>query len=161
MDELSDTHNPDPINFKLFSAKASFMVRIHSGIADYSLSFNLLQFHFDRWFFRTVSGAVNTAKNRKCSPNKGLELKMFHPTFWKNQLSILYDAMRIYGDPTFFITMSPHGWSFPYCEWLTSRMNEVHATPTKLGILQTLSIYNVLNEIINPFLIGNSNRKTW
>ena len=51
--------NPDPVQLERFSAKASFMVKIKSIVIDYSLSFPLLQFFFDRWIFKTVTGGVN------------------------------------------------------------------------------------------------------
>ena len=57
--------------------------------------------------------------------------------------------------------VSPYEWSFPYAQWVTDRMNSVGATPTKLGALGTLNIYNVLNEIINSYITGNSKKASW
>ena len=39
-----------------FSAKHMFRAKLHSEILDFSNNFELLQFHFDRWPYKTVSG---------------------------------------------------------------------------------------------------------
>ena len=41
------------------SGKIAFITKVLSEISDYSLHFELLQFHFDRWIFKTVTGAIN------------------------------------------------------------------------------------------------------
>ena len=50
------------------STKIAFMTKVFSEIADYGTSFELLQFPYDIWLFKTVSGAITTARKRSCSP---------------------------------------------------------------------------------------------
>ena len=64
------------------SSKISFMHNVLSPIVDYSLNFDLLQFSYDRWLFKTVTGAINSCRASGCSPNYGLQHKSFSATFW-------------------------------------------------------------------------------
>ena len=67
------------------SSKISFMHKILSPVVDYSFSFDLLQYNYDRWLFKTITGAVNSSKASGCSPNRSLENKAFSRTFWQHQ----------------------------------------------------------------------------
>ena len=59
------------------SAKSSFVVKLLSEIVDYSLSFELLHFHYDRWVYKTATGAIQTARMDDCSPYRSLDCKSF------------------------------------------------------------------------------------
>ena len=76
-------------------------------------NFELLQFHHEIWLFKTVSGAITTARKRYCSPATSLESKIFSSEYWKWQHQCLIDSVRQFGFPTLFITISPSEWSFP------------------------------------------------
>lgn len=41
------------------SLKRSFVAKCNSTIVDYSQSFELLQFQYERWLYKTVSGKNN------------------------------------------------------------------------------------------------------
>ena len=158
-DVLSDTNNNKKI--KLHSFKSSFMVKLSSCIMDYSHCYNLLQFMFDRWLYRTVSGAINAAKISHCSPNYALETKMFHPTYWKNHFNMLVDAIKQHGYPHLFVTINPYEWTFPTSNWLKERMELLKVTPTRLGINETQNIFHILNEIVTGYLTGSSESRKW
>ena len=57
------------------SSKVSFAKNMCCGILAYSLEYKLLHYHYDRWLFKTVTGAINTAAKSRCSPAKSLETK--------------------------------------------------------------------------------------
>ena len=158
-DVLSDTNNNN--NIKLHSFKSSFMVKLSSFIMDYSNCYDLLQFMFDRWLYKTVSGAINAAKISHCSPNYALETKMFHPTYWKNHFNMLVDAIKQHGYPHLFVTINPYEWTFPTSDWLKERMELLNVTPTRLGINETQNIYHILNEIVTGYLTGSSESRKW
>ena len=55
----------------------SFLMKAFSEIMDYSLQFELLQFHCDLWIFKTVSGALSSARKMNCLPARALNAKTF------------------------------------------------------------------------------------
>lgn len=137
----------------------SFLVKLLSGIVDYGLLFDLLHFHYDRWLYKTITGAINTAKQLHCSPARALELKTFSPGFWKWQHRFLLDAVRQHGFPSLFMTFSPYEWSFPWPLWLQDLRNLTARGPTNLAGYETLHIAHVLEQIIRGYITGsNSNR---
>ena len=44
------------------------MTKMGSSVLDYSVNYELLHYHYDRWLFKTITGAVNSAKKKHCSP---------------------------------------------------------------------------------------------
>lgn len=142
------------------SSKVAFMSKVTSCIADYSISFELLHFHYDLWLFKTVSGAVSVGRNRFCSPAKSLETKFFSGEYWRWQHRFLLDAVRQFGPPSVFITISPFEWSFPFPPWLINLRKKTGKGPTQLAALETLHIVQVLEQVARGYLAG-TNTKTW
>lgn len=64
------------------SVKVAFMAKVMSELLDYSQHFDLLQLHYDRWMYKVVSAAINTARISNCSPARALDSKTFSPTYW-------------------------------------------------------------------------------
>lgn len=87
------------------SGKLSFLHKLLSPVVDYSISYDLLHYQYDRWLFKTITGAVNASKASGCSPNRSLENKSFSKTFWQHQHLYVIDAVRQYGFPSLFITI--------------------------------------------------------
>ena len=96
------------------SSKISFTHKVLLPLVDYSLDFDILQFNYDRWLFKTTSGAINSSRASGCSPNCGLQHKSFSATFWWWQHLLLVDTICQYGFPSFFITVSHYEWAFPW-----------------------------------------------
>ena len=142
------------------SSKIAFMKKMTSCIADYALSFELLHFHYDLWLFKTVSGAVSVGRNRFCSPAKSLETKFFSSEYWKWQHRFLLDAVRQFGPPSVFLTISPYEWSFPIPPWLSQLQQQTGRGPTELASLETMHIVQVLKQVARGYL-GGTNSKTW
>lgn len=90
------------------SAKVAFMTKLLSNVFDYQLHFELLQFQYDRWIFKTITGAVNTGRVTGCSPAIALQHKTFSIGYWQWQHRLLIDAVQQYGFPSFFVTISPY-----------------------------------------------------
>ena len=44
------------------SSKISFTAKCFSPVLDYSLKFDLLQFVFDRWLYKTITDAINSCR---------------------------------------------------------------------------------------------------
>ena len=44
------------------SRKASFLHKVLSPVVDFSLDYELLQYLYDRWLFKTITGAINSSR---------------------------------------------------------------------------------------------------
>ena len=142
------------------SGKVSFMTKIASPICDYAINYDLLHYHYDRWLFKTITGAINSAKQAQCSPATALEAKTFSQQYWSNQHRYLIDAVRQFGFPSMFITISPFEWSFPFPPWLDHLRNQTGKGATELAIPETIHIAHVLEQYIRGSLCG-SNTNRW
>lgn len=100
------------------TTKVAFMIKTFSQVSDYGTNYELLQFHYDLWLFKTISGAITTARKKYCSTARALDAKTFSSEYWKWHNYCLIDAVRQFGPPTLFITISPSEWSFPLPPWL-------------------------------------------
>ena len=120
----------------------------------------LLHYHYDRWLFKTITGAFNSAKQAQCSPATALEAKTFSHQYWTNQHRYLIDAVRQFGFPSMFITISPFEWTFPFPLWLQHLRNQMGKAPTELAIPKTIHIAHVLEQYIRGYLCG-SNTNRW
>ena len=98
------------------SSKISFLHKVLSPVVYYSLFFDILQYQFDRWLFKTITGAVNSWKAAGCSPNRSLENKTFSRTFWQHQ-HLYLDAVRQFSFPLFFLSVPTSG-HFPFPHFL-------------------------------------------
>ena len=65
------------------STKVELMVKAFSQISDYVTNFELLQLHYNLWVFKTVSGAITTARKKYCTPSRALDAKTFSAEYWK------------------------------------------------------------------------------
>ena len=141
------------------SGKDSFMHKVLFPVVDYSLNFKLLQYHYDRWLFKTITGAVNSSRASGCSPNKALQHKVFSAIYWQWQHLYLLDAMRQYGYPSFFVTVSPYEWTFPWPTFVEELLQDHSLEPTELPILETLHVAYTMEQISRGSLTGaNCNR---
>lgn len=91
--------------------------------------------------------SINSAKKAQCSLTTSLEATTFSHQYWANQHHYLINAVRQFGFPSVFITISPFEWTFPFPPWLNNLRNETGKGPTKLAIPETIHIAHVL-EII-------------
>lgn len=124
-----------------------------------SLHYDLLHYHYDRWPFKTITGAINSAKQAQCSPAIALEAKTFSQQYWMNQHRYLMDAVRQFGFPSMFMTISPYEWTFPCPPWLDHLRDQTGRDTTELAIPETIHIAHVLEQYIRGYLCGmNTNR---
>ena len=138
-------------NAKRKSAKSSFCIKLLSEVMDYSLDYDLLQFVYDRWLFNTVSGAISSSRQFGTSPATSLSTKAFSSDYWKWQHRYLIDAVRQYGYPDVFVTISPYEWSFPYAAWLQNAAELSGKLPTQLASLETLGIAHIFEQTVRVF----------
>ena len=109
--------------------------------------------------FKTITGAINSSRASGCSPNAALRQKSFSATYWQWQHLYLLDAVRQYGFPSFFPTISPYEWTFPWSRFIQKIREEHCLEPTDLPLLETLHVAHVLKQVAQGYLAGaNSNR---
>ena len=133
------------------STKISFITKLHCEIIDYGLDFQLLQFQYDRWLYKTVTGAINTARKLKCSPARALDTKTFSSTYWQWQHRYVLDAVKQFGLLDVFITISPFEWSFPFPQWLQDIREKTGRGPTSLAGYETAHIAHTLAQIVRGY----------
>ena len=139
--------------------KIAFMHKLLSPVHDFALNFEILQYQYDRWLFKTITGAVNASKASGYSPNRSLENKSFSKTFWQHQNLYLIDAVRQYGYPSFFITISLYERTFPFPPFLEEIRCRYFKDVTDIPTLETIHITHVLEQIARGYLTGgNCNR---
>ena len=127
-----------------------------SPVLDFTLDYEILQYQYDRWLFKTITGAINSSRASGCSPNAALQQKSFSATYWQWQHLYLLDAVHQYGLPPFFITISPYEWTFPWPRFKEEIREDHCLEPTDLPLLETL---HVLEQIARGYLTAaNSNR---
>ena len=141
------------------TGKIAFMRTLLSPVHEFSINFEIWQYQYDRWLFKTITGAVNASKASGCSPNHSLENKSFSKTFWQLQNLYLIDAVRQYSYPSFFITISPYEWTFPFPPFLEEMRSRYFKDITETPTIETLHIAHVLEQIARGYLTGgNCNR---
>ena len=141
------------------SGKRSFWLKICSEIIDYSTEFELLQYQFDRWMFKVVSGAISTAQISHCSAAKALEEKPFSASYWQWQHRYLLDAVRQHGPPSVFVTISPYEWTFPFPIFVQKARERVGKPIQSVAVLETVCIAHALEQIVRGYLCGSNTAK--
>ena len=141
------------------SAKVSFSLKILSEVLDYALDYDLLQFVYDRWLFTTVSGAISTARYFSTSAATSLSTKTFSLDYWRWHHRYLVDAVRQYGFPDVFITISPYEWTFPTPQWLQNAADMSGKMPTQLASLETLNIAHILEQTVRGYICGTNSMR--
>ena len=89
------------------SFKISFLHKVLSMVVDYSLEFKLLQYQYDCWLFKTITGTNNSSRASGWIPNAALQQKSFSTAYRQWQHLYLLDAVHKYRFPS-FITMGPY-----------------------------------------------------
>ena len=140
------------------STKVAFMTKVFSKISDYATHYELFQFHYDLWLFKTVSGAITTARKTQCLPAKSLEGKPFSSEFWKWQHHYLGDAVKQFGFPLLFITISRSEWSFPLPPWLKQLQELTGLGETDLSAYKTMHFLNTVEQIVRGYLCGSNDK---
>ena len=130
------------------SSKVSFFTKAFSNMPDYAMSHELLLFQYDRWLFKTVTGAINSARVLKCSPLRALDTKTFSPGYWQWQHRFLLDAVSQFGLPSLFLTISPYEWTFPFPLWLEEVREKTELGPTRIPCYETIHIANTLEQLV-------------
>ena len=146
------------------SSKASFLVKCFSPVIDYSLHFDLMQFSFDRWLYKTITGAIHSSRKFHGQVSQyqilsALDSKPFSTEYWKWQHRYLIDAVRQFGFPTLFITISPYEWSYTRPVWLQDIITRNNLPPHVVAFYLNFHFLHSLEQIIRGYMCGGNNSK--
>ena len=146
------------------SSKAAFVSKCFSPVADYALHFNLMQFMFDRWLYKTIPVAIHSSTGRTGHSSQyqlmsALDSKPFSPEYWKWQHRYLIDAVRQYGYPSLFITISPYEWSFTRPLWIQELMSTFQRPPHSIPFFLNFHFLHTLEQVIRGYMCGANNSK--
>lgn len=136
------------------------MLKLTCAVYDYCGSFSVLRFNYDRWLYKTVTGAIAAGQSRLCTPARALDGKAFSATYWEWQHGYLVAAVKKYGYPHIFLTISPYEWTFPSSPYVTNRLYEHGRGPTHLACVETLHMAHVLEQIARGYISGKG-QKAW
>ena len=90
------------------------MILYYNVNADTFNAIKNLQYYYNKsLYFSINSGAVQSGKKYHCGPLQSLDCKEFSTGYWQWCHLFLLDAVRQFGYPSLFITISPSEWSFP------------------------------------------------
>ena len=137
-----------------------FITKVFSNILEYALQYELLQFHYDLWLFKTVSGAISSARTLQRSPAHAPNAKTFSAGYWKKQHRLLLDAVAQFSYPKAFVTISPYEWSFPMPKWIEHARSVSGCGPTNLAAFETIHIAHILEQLVRGYFCG-SNTNGW
>ena len=138
------------------SSKVSFLTKCFGPLLDYSLQFELLQFIFDHWLLKTITGAISQGRHSHCSPYRSLASKAFSPAYWENRHHHLVDVVHQKGYPSLFITISPSEWTFTTPKWLHNFQQEYGFRPTQTALFETFHFMHVLEQIVCGYICGTN-----
>ncbi len=129
------------------------------------MKFHLLQFVFDTWLYKTITGAINSADMNSTltdSPTAFFYLqdKPFSTGYWNWQHQYLVDAVRQFVLASLFITISQSKWSFLLPMWLESFAHNTGYGPTRVPFFETMHFFHILEQIVQGYLCG-SNITDW
>ena len=106
-----------------------------------------------------ITVAVNSSRELGCSPNGSLQQKSCSATYWQWQHLYLIDVVHQYGFPSFFVTISPYEWTFPWPLFVRDLHKDQCSEPTDLSTLETLHVAQILEQRARGYLTGaNYNR---
>ena len=134
------------------SGKLACIHKVLSLVYDYALKFEVLQYNYDWWLFKTITGAINSSRASGCSPNTRLQDKSLLATYWQWQHLYLTDAVRQYGFPS-FLSITHFEWTFPWPPFVDKMRVRYGRGPTDCPFLETLHIAHVLEQIMRCSLV--------
>ena len=121
---------------------------------DYSFSFNLLQFQYERWIYQTITGTIESCKSFNVSAATALDSKPICHSYWRWQHSLLLDTVDRLGFPSLFVTITADEWRMNKPSWCQQRYNIHKLHPTGDAFAETLQIIHSLQQLVLGFLSG-------
>lgn len=144
------------------SGKASFVAKVLSPTLDYMDRYDLLQWQFDVYIYRTIVATAVVAKDADIGAEAAMNHRPWTAGYWRRHHRQLIDAVVQYGVPDYFGTISPYEWSFPWPYWLDKAREVLHREPTELGSVEVKAMAHALECIILNYMCGKGpNSSRW
>ena len=136
------------------SIKTSFMRKVHSRIAAYSLDFMLQCLLYDIHMARSLMMLVSIAERQNAAPETLSTNYHTFDIYWKHQADILSDVVRRRGaSANCFITIAPAEWKFPLHSPLfeaydKDRSGYIYGRLSEIQGFLTQHLYHVLTKTV-------------
>ena len=117
------------------------------------LSFPFLSWTVDHMSINGMAIAVKQDSLKYCAIHALLDSKPFSPEYWKWQHRYLIYAVRQYGYPSLFITISPYEWSFTRPLWIQQLMSTLEHPPHSIPFSLKYHFRHTLEQVIRVELI--------
>lgn len=136
------------------SAKQSFLVKVRSPVLDYSMQWDLLQWHYDRHILARFCGRSAAA------PGIGLKWALADvpeaPLYFYERLLALTDLHRQLGPASMLLTLAPGA----YCTTWPAVVHHLRQAGSVrvLGgcVLESLHLLHILKEVLRGYLVGGA-----
>ena len=137
------------------SCRKSFMAKLTSGILDYSMSYELLQFMYDMHLLAHLSGKLYGVQRLGVSFKHALKDVSETEQYLYVRRCAMIDLMRQHGPPDGMYTVAPGIFSFEYHPAIWDSLLK---TGNYLGsdcCLDALHVCHVLDNYLKRYVLGN------
>ncbi len=143
------------------SEKADFVRKLLSDIIDYDVSYELLQFQFDRYVLHHTIVTHAVAQHNDVKAKWALQHRHWTPGFWRRHHAILEDVSRQLGPPDLFITIAPWERDFPFPYWVRKAKVASGYGCFRHCAAETLSVAHALHQLVAGYMAGKSGPHRW
>lgn len=143
---------------KMRSAKASFLVKCCSSIVDYGSSFELLQFHYDRWI-------LNKFRGRDAASKVDLKyaLKDINETpycCYLNHMKMV-DIHRQLGPGKYLLTFAPGAFGTTWHAWIWNQVKTSGAPILSHPVPEMMHLTHALDGITRRYVLDGPHSPFW
>ena len=139
-----------------FSTKASFAAKLRSPVLDYAAWYDLAAFVYDRWLFKSVTGAATVASWHGGELHRAVAHRAFAAGHYDRLWQVMNDVHLQLGPANLFITLSPLEYTFPYSAVLQNTLTKVCRHRLGLAAVEVDHIMNVLQQTLRGLVAGTS-----
>ena len=140
------------------SLKQSYLAKVLGPLMGYGTEYALFQFVYDLHLWTKLGSKKNLTSR---APMRVLmKGESFSPFFWRLRHLAVLDMQRQLGMPTFWYTLAPYEWTFPYHEALLHEMESMLRSRLHLPGPETLHLAHSLRQLVEGFLTGRNQHWT-
>ena len=143
------------------SVKASFLVKCRSSIVDYGASFELLQFHYDRWVLSKFTGRAFATRRIQLDLKYAMADMSDTPYCCYLNHMRLVDIHRQLGPASYFITLAPGAYSTQWHPWVLHAAATCGRRLLSCPVPEMLHMTHALREVVTRFLLEGPRSPFW
>lgn len=146
---------------KMRSPKAAFLTKCLSAVADYSSSFELLQFQYDRWILTKFLGRAQAVRPAQLELKYAMaDLSETPYCCYLNHMRLI-DMHRQLGPASYFITLAPGVFSTQWHAWVAHQAALTGKALLGNAVVEVLHLLHGLRQIVTKYLLQGSRSPFW